>query len=157
MKREHRTLSWLVMHFDVNAQTIRTYNILKYREEYIKKLKKKCQTKKEFAERLKGEMMRSYWSKCEWELIIKIDEEGRVWLIPWAGAHDPDSVRVDVTDIPNFDWRGFAELHIAEQRYNGEAKIDVYDQLTYKDQFAKLVDYCWHTHLKYERYNPKFD
>jgi len=150
-------LSWFVMYFDINAQGVKPYDILKYREEYIKKLKKKCQTKEEFAERLKGEMMRSFWSKCEWELIVKIGEEGRVWLIPWVGCRYPELAKVDVTDFHGFDWKGFAEFHIAKQGCRGEAKIDVYDQLTYRDQFTKFVDYCWHTRLKYERYNPKFD
>ena len=156
MKRNYEILSWLVMYFDINAQVIKPYDILKHREEYIKRLKKRCKNKEEFSERLRGEMMRSYWSKCEWELIIEIDEEGRVWLSPWVGARDIASIRVDVTDDPDFDWKGFAELHTAKQRYKDRAKIDVYDQLTYKDQFTEFVDYCWHTRLKYERNNPKF-
>ena len=157
MKDNCRSLSWIVMYFDINAQEIKPYDILKYREEYIKKLKKKCNNKEEFAERIKREMMRSYWSKCEWELVVEIDENERVWLIPWVGSRDPDAVKTDVTELPDFDWREFAEYHISRQRSKGGAKIDVYDQLTYKDQFVKFVDYCWYTRLKYERYNPKFD
>lgn len=156
MKKESKPLSWLVTEYDCNANKIQYYNILKYREDDIKKMKKQCNTREEFAETLRSEMMYRYWSKCEWELIIKLTEDGRVILSPWAGCRNPDEVEIDVTDREDFDWKSFAELHISKQRYGNEAKIDVYAQLTYGDQFEKLVTYLWTTRLKYERDNPKF-
>lgn len=156
MKRDYEHLTWLVMHFDVNKQTIRPYDILKHREDYIKRLKKKCESKEQFAENLRRELMRLYWSRCEWELIIEIDGAGRVWLSPWIGSRDPEAAKIDVTDVSDYDWKGFAEEHAFKQGNKQEAKIDVYDQLMYKDRFAELVNYCWHTRLKYERYSPKF-
>lgn len=150
-------LSWLVTYYDCNANRIRYYDIFKYREDFIKKLKKKCATKEEFASKIDSELHWSYWSKCEWEMIIEIDDNGHVWLSPWVGCRNPEDVRVDVTDRTDFDWYDFATEHIGKQIYKNEAKIDVYDQLTYKDQFEKLVDYLWYTRLRYERNSAKFN
>ena len=148
-------LSWLVTYHDCNADKITYYDVLKYREDQIKQLKKKCNTKAEFSEKIRREMMWSFWSKCEWEIIIEIDENNRVWLSPWVGSRNPVNSRVDVTDRADFDWKVFSEKHIGMQIYKNRAKIDVYDQLQWK--WDEFIDYLWHTRLKYERYNSKFD
>ena len=155
MKRESNSLSWLVTYHDVNADKIKYYNILKYREDFIKKLKKKCKTKEEFADKMHREIMYYYWSKCEWELIIEVDDDNRIWLSPWVGCREPENVRIDVTDREDFDWRSFAETHIGKQIYKNEAKIDVFDQLEWR--WTEFIDYCWYTRLKWERRNSKFD
>lgn len=155
MKKEFKSsLTWLVTYYDINADKIKYYNILKYKEDFIKKLKKKCNTKEEFSEKMRREMMWSYWSKAEWELIIEIDDDNRIWLSPWVGCREPENVRIDVTDREDFDWRGFAEKHIGTQIYKNEAKIDVFDQLEWN--WDKFVDYCWYNRLRYERDHPKF-
>ena len=155
--RTHERLSWLVTYYDCNADKIKYYDIFKYREDDIKKLKKKCANKEEFAKKLRSELMYSFWSKCEWEMIIEIDDNGRVWLSPWVGCREPDKVRVDVTDRTDFNWLGFANEHIGGQIYRSKAKVDVFDQLTYSNQFEKLINLCWYTRLRYERRNSKFD
>lgn len=158
MKKDfNNSLVWFVTYYNCNADKIEYYNILKYREGFIKKLKKKCETKEEFAEKMRSEFQWAYWSKCEWELVIEIDDNNRIWLNPWVGCREPEKVRIDVTDREDFDWKGFAEEHIGKQIYKNKAKIDVFDQLTYANQFEKFIDYCWYTRLKYERTNPKFD
>ena len=154
-KREIKPLSWLVTYHDCNADKIKYYDILKYRQDFIKQLKKKCATKEEFAEKLCGEFMWLFWSKAQWEMIIEIDDDGRVWLSPWVGSRNNE--KIDVTDRTDFNWKDFANEHIGKQIYKNRAKVDVFDQLTYSDQFEKLVDMCWYTQLKYERTNPKFD
>jgi hypothetical protein len=156
MGKEFKPLSWLVTYYDCNVDQIKYYDILKYRQDFIKKLKKKCANKEEFAKKLDSELRWSYWSKCEWELIVEVDENSRVWLSPWVGSRDPQKVKIDVTDREDFDWRGFAEVHIGRQIYKNRAKVDVYDQLTFADQFEKLIDCCWYTHLPYERDSEKF-
>lgn len=156
MRKEYKSLSWFVTYYDCNADKIKHYDILKYREGFIKKLKKKCNTKSEFSEKMRMEFQWQYWSRCEWELIIEIDGNNHIWLNPWVGCREPEAVRIDVTDREDFDWRGFAEKHIGKQIYKNKAKIDVFDQLTYANQFEKFIDYCWYTRLKYERDNPKF-
>lgn len=155
MKKEFKPLSWKVKNFDCNKQVIEDYDILKYREDFIKKLKKKCATKEEFSEQLRRECMWRFWGKCEWELVIEVDDNNRIWLNPWAGCREPEKVRIDVTDIEDFDWKGFAETHIKKQIFKNEACIDVYSQLAWK--WTEFVDYCWYTRLKYERKHPKFN
>lgn len=146
----------LVKYYNCNANKIEDYDVLKRRESEIKRLKKKCATKDEFAELLRREFMWRFWSKAEWELIIAKTAEGRVILSPWCGSRNPDSEAIDITDDPAFDWSGFADEHIKKQIFKDHAKIDVYDQIMYGDRFNKLVDELWYTRLPYERDNPKF-
>lgn len=138
-----KNLKWLVYRFNVNSQKIETYNVLggKYFLEEIKKIIKKCRDKdrSEFSEALRRETIYHFWSRCEWELIIEITEDNRIFLIPWAGCREPDEAKIDVTDDTGFDWRGFAEKHINQQIYKTKAKIDVYDQLNY--MWEEFVDY----------------
>lgn len=149
MKQEFKPMSWLVKDFDCNGQAIVNYDVLRYREDFIKKLKKKSVTKEEFAEALRQEMMYYFWSKAEYELIIEIDKDNHIWLVPWCGCREPEKVRIDVTDDTSFDWRGFAAEHIKCQTYKNEAKIDVFDQLKWKWQ--EFVDYCWNYKHKWQR------
>ena len=148
MKQEHKPLTWLVKYFDCNAQKITDYDVLRYREDDIKKLKKKCSTKEEFAEELRRELMWSYWSKCEWELIIELTENNHILLKPWVGCRD-EEYNIDVTDDTSFDWKGFAAEHIGKQIYKNKAKVDVWDQIFYR--WDSFIDYCWNYHHKWQR------
>ena len=95
------------------------------------------------------EMMSQYWSRCEYEVIIEIDDNNRIWLKPWVGCVNPDDVKIDVTDDDSFDWKSFAKEHIEKQIYKNEAKIDIFDQLQWKWQ--EFIDYVWNYHHKYQR------
>ena len=150
MKKEFKPLSWLVTNFDCNAQSIKYYDVLQYREDYIKQMKKKCTTKEEFAQKLKSEFLYHYWSRAEYELIIEQDEGGRIWLNPWVGCREPEKVRIDVTDREDYDWKGFAERYI-DKRYGNDEKIDIWDQLEFV--WDLFVDYCWNYRHKYQRKN----
>lgn len=154
IKREFKPLSWKVKNYSVNDNRLWDYDVLKYREDLIKKLKKQCSTKEEFAEKMRREMMWQYWSRAEYEVIIEIDDDNRIWLKPWVGCRNPDEVKIDVTDDTSFDWRGFAKKHIDRQIYKNKAKIDVWDQLEYR--WGDFIDYLWYTRLKYERDSAKF-
>ena len=145
-----------VKYYNCNENKIEDYDILKRRESEIKKLKKKCASKEEFSQKLKGEFQYRFWAKCEWELIISKTEEGRIILSPWIGRRNPETSSLDVTDDKNFDWVGFADKYIGKQIFLNKAKIDVYDQIMYGDRFSNLVDELWYTRLPYERDNPKF-
>lgn len=147
-------LSWLTVYYDCNANKITYYDVLKYREDFVKKLKKKCATKEEFAEKMRREMMYYYWSKAEVETIIEIDDDNHIWLGPLVGFRDPENVRIDVTDRTDFDWKGFAAKHIGSQIYKNRAKIDVYSQLEYV--WDDFITYLWTTRLKWERDAAKY-
>ncbi len=155
MKKEFQPLSWKVKNFDCNRQVIEDYDILKYREDFIKKLKKKCATKEEFSEQLRRECMWRFWGRCEYELIIEVTADDRVLLKPWVGCRDKEKATIDVTEDMSFDWKGFAAKQIKKQIFKNEAQIDVYSQLEWK--WDEFVDYCWYTRLKYERKHPKFN
>lgn len=147
------SLVWNVKNFDCNAQMIRDCNILKNREDFIKKLKKSCASKKDFSEALEREFRWQYWSRSEYELIIEV-LYNRVLLMPWSGCREPMRATIDVTDDKAFNWYEFAKCHIDRQLYNDKAKIDVWHQLSWR--WKDFVDYCWYTRLPYERYNKKF-
>ena len=142
--KDFKPMGWICQHFDCNAQVIKNYDVLKYRERAIKQMKKKSNTKEEFASLLKREMMYYYWSKCEWELIMHPTDDGRIILSPWVGCREPEKVSVDVTDREDFDWKGFARYHC-----NRLVKIDIYDQLEYR--WNEFVDYCWNYRHKWQR------
>ena len=146
-------MHWYCKEYDINANVIKDIDVLRYREEDIKKMKKKSTTKEEFAELLKREMMWRFWSKCEHELVIELADDGNIWLKPWIGCRNPEEVKVNVMDHNSFDWKGFAKHHIGQQIYKSEAKIDVYYQLQWVWQ--DLVDYCWNFHHKWQRKDKK--
>lgn len=150
-------INFLVKEFDCNKQAIINYDVLNHHEDNIKKLKKKCTNRAEFAEKLRMEFMWRYWSKAEHELIISRTEDGRILLTPWCGCYDDEKAAIDVTnDYTQIDWGAFADYHINKQVCKNEAKIDVYDQIMFGDRFEKLVDILWVNRLKYERDNPKY-
>lgn len=153
-KKAIKPMTWTVKYFDWNAQVIKDYDVLKYLEKDIKHFKKICDgSKAAFAEALKRELSWRYWSKCEWELIIEIDANKRVWLRPWIGRMNSEKARIDVTNDITFDWLAFAELHCSRQRFKNTAKVDVYDQLMFRWQ--DFVDYCWNYRHKWQRTKNK--
>ncbi len=145
-----------VKYYNFNADRIEEYDVLRYQENLIKRLKKKCANKEEFFQNLIGEFRYEFWKKSEWELIISKTEEERIVLSPWIGRRNTETVSLDVTDDKNFDWIGFSDKHIDNQCFGNQAKIDVYDQIMYGDRFSNIVDELWYTRLSYERDNPKF-
>lgn len=87
-------MEWLVYYFDMNRQKMSTYNALAC-EKDIKKLLKKCDTKAEFAEELRKEMMYRYWSKAEWEIVIS----------PWCGGTAEESAeKIDIYGQLRLNW-----------------------------------------------------
>ena len=80
MKTVRPPFVWNVMLHDWNAHDARVYNVLsKTREDYIKKLKKKCITKEQFIELFDRDLMHQFWSRSEYEMILYI-EDNRVYL-----------------------------------------------------------------------------
>lgn len=136
-------LEWNVLYYNVNSNKIETYDIFGHGSfnEYFKKAFKKYKAKEEFEKDLMMEVMCYFWSKAEWELVIEITGDNRIFLSPWVGCRNPEEVKIDVTDDTNFDWRGFAEKHIKRQIYSNKAKIDVYKQVEY--MWNDFVEYVW--------------
>lgn len=147
MKKEHKIgdMHWLAMYYDVNAREFKPYNVLRYREDFIKQLKKKVTTREEFAEEMRSKMMYYYWSKCEVEVVLS-KKDGRIIMSPWVG---PKDVTLDVTDRPDFDWVDFFDKKASQFYKKDEIKIDIFDQLNY--HWDDFIDYCWNFHHKWQR------
>lgn len=145
-------LVWKVLHYDINANKIEEYNILRYKESLIRQLKKQCVDLEDFSKKIRGQMQYYYWARSEHELIIEL-EDNRVFLSPWCGRKD--AKRIEVFSDHSFDWLGFAKQQVNKQTYGNKAKIDIYAQLMWK--WEDFVVYCWYTHLPYERKHEKFN
>ena len=138
--KETKSMCWNVKYFNYNAKQVEDYNVLAYMKDRIKELKKKYKTKEEFSKYFNTLMISKYWNRCEWELIIEIEND-RVILYPWVGVAEPKSMALDVTDDNTFDWKTFAEKHIKKQLYYNKAKIDVYEQLNFR--WDDFITYVW--------------
>ena len=155
-KKVFKPFSWWVIRYDCNANKIISYDILKYEEDFIKKLKKKCETREEFSEKLRREIMYYYWGKCEAEVLIRC-EDNRIYIRPCVGCRNPEEVEIDVTDR-DFDWHGFYD-YMKEKRYvdkDGFCKIDIYEQLLYV--WTSFLEYVINYRHRYQRedYSAKF-
>lgn len=141
-------LEWNVFYYDINRNKIATYNIFRHGRfnKYVEEAFEISKTKEEFAETLRRELMYYFWSKAEWELVIELDEDDHIFLIPWCGCRNPEEVKIDVTNDTSFDWSGFAKKNIERQIYKNEAKIDVYDQIEYV--WDNFLEYVWNSKKK---------
>lgn len=141
-------LEWNVFYYDINRNKITTYNIFRYGRfnKYVEKAFETSKTKEEFAKILRRELMYYFWSKAEWELVIELDEDNHIFLIPWCGCRNPEEVKIDITNDTSFDWSGFAKKNIERQIYKNEAKIDVYDQIEYV--WDNFLEYVWNSKKK---------
>lgn len=144
-------MEWNVYNYDINSRKIKSFDIFKHSGFYhdVEKHLKKYKDKNEFADKLKSSLMYYFWSRSEYELIIEINEDNRIFLIPWCGCTEPEKAKIDVTDNKNFNWRDFAEEHIKKQIYKNKAKIDIYDQVI--SNYDEFVDFCWNSKRRRKR------
>ena len=143
--------SWVVRLHDFNADAVRSHDVLASREAFVKKLKKKHATREELASALDRDFMRQYWSRCEYEMILYIEDD-RVYLEPWVGEFKEG--RIDITDDTSLDWIAFANKMLEQAWTDKETgrkyvKFDVYDQLKFR--FDELIDFVWNYRHKYQR------
>lgn len=152
MKNKSEGFSWKVKLFDSNKKKIIDYDILAYKEEEIKKLKKKYRSFEEFSERLERILMSQYWSRCEYEVLLGYVNNTLV-LYPWVGYSGAiEDVLFDTAEDKAFDWTSFYVKH-SINRYKSipyeSMKIDVYDQL--KFVWNDFINFVWNFHHKYQR------
>ena len=92
-------MTWNVYCYDLNSNKIMTYNIFRhgrFREDVTNDLKE-CNNKDEFAKRLKSNLHYYFWSKCEWEILIK------GWLSNWL-SNESGELKADVYDQVMLNW-----------------------------------------------------
>lgn len=136
-------MTWNAYHYNMNKNVIEPFDVfqhIRFKEDTEKHLKK-CKTKEEFAEKLQSELRYYFWSKSEYECIIRVDDTNHIFLIPWCGCREPEKMKINVSNDTNFDWKKFAEYHINRQIYKNEAKIDVYEQVMWN--WNEFVDSIW--------------
>ena len=114
-------IEWYVYYYDVNRKKINTYNIFEhssFKKEFSVLLK--CDlTKEVFADQLRHILMYYFWSKCEWETVLK----------PWVGDMNIGK-KIDVYDQIMLNWDKFVEY-----AYNCKFKTctDVIEYEKYKN------------------------
>lgn len=138
-------MCWEAMRYDWNSSKFTQYNVLAYREEFVKQLKKKVTSKEEFAKKMRTEMLYYFWAKCEVEVILT-NQDGRIIMSPWVG---PKDITLDVTDRDDFDWVGLFKKETEHYIDKTTVKIDIFDQLQWK--WEEFIDYCWNFHHKWQR------
>lgn len=156
MKVVRPPFTWLILIHDFNTSTIRTYDILRQREDFIKKLKKKYENKEDFAEALRLNFQAQFWSRSEYEMILYI-ENNRVYLEPWTGTFKES--RIDITNDSTLDWLAFAQKQLDEYAWHDAendrdfVKFDVYSQIMFR--FDELINFVWNYRHKYQRINKE--
>ena len=126
-------ITYYVYVYNINAHKIEKFNIFRHGSftQYVYRAARECKDKADFAKAIRGELLYYFWSKSEYELIVRLTDDDRVFLYPWCGSSNPDNEKIEVTNETNFDWLGFAKQHIGKQIYKNEAKID------------EFIDYMW--------------
>ena len=93
-------IEWYVYYYDVNRKKIDTYNIFEhgsFKKEFNVLLK--CDlTKEVFADQLRHILMYYFWSKCEWETVLK----------PWVGDMNIGR-KIDVYNQVMLNWDKFVD------------------------------------------------
>lgn len=141
-------MEWFVYHYNINKHEIEAFNIFKHGSfaKYCNIHLNTMSDKEQFANAIKDELRYYFWSKSEYELIVKLTDDNRVFLYPWCGSRNSEDEKIEVTDEKDFDWISFAKQHISKQIYKNEAKIDVSDQVRF--QFDEFVDYVWNCNAR---------
>lgn len=126
--------------YNINVHKIEKFNIFRHGSftQYVYKAARNCKDKADFAKAIRRELLYYFWSKSEYELIIKLTDDNRVFLYPWCGNSNPDNEKIEVTSDY---WLNFAKSLINRQIYTNEAKIDIYDQVVF--QFDEFIEYVW--------------
>lgn len=133
---------WLVLNYNETSGLFEAYNILEYRQDFIKKLKKKYPDFDEFKERLRQDMFYHYCSKSEFEMIIELREGDQVFIRPWVGLSKSGSAEINITYNKMLDWVSFAKHHIEKQIFGDRAKVDIFNQIDWR--LDELARYCFY-------------
>lgn len=94
-------LEWNVIVHDINQDRIRVYNVFSHSGfvNDITKYVKQRKTREEFSELVRKSLMYYFWSKCEWEILIK----------PLCGSRNNDEEKVDVYWQIMTNWERFID------------------------------------------------
>ncbi len=94
-------LEWNVIVHDINQDKMRVYNVFDhggFRDDVAKYIKQR-KSREEFSELVRKSLLYYFWSKCEWEILIK----------PWCGSRDQKEEKVDVYWQVMNNWERFID------------------------------------------------
>ena len=147
------SLEWNVFYWDFNANKLSQLNIfhtVRFAESLDRRLNTKL-TREEFYREVKAICAYSFWSKAEYELIIRDLFERGNWeacltrgtftIKPtWYGkAKKEVTFRTeDVFELDDYNMP-YGRYYIQSSQYDTSVKIDIYEQLNLN--MDKLVDY----------------
>lgn len=95
-------LCWNVYVGDFNTRKIEPYNIFRhhgFKEDVAKAARKLKDNKDAFEEEVRNSMMYFFWSKCEWEIILR----------QWPYRDVDRDVKIDVYDQVKQNWEIFID------------------------------------------------
>lgn len=94
-------MEWNVYYYDTNHKKIQTYNIFtheSFKKEVLELFKRKEFDKDDFQKELDRILMYYFWTKAEWEILLK----------PWVRAEDKE-IKIDVYSQVKLNWEQFVE------------------------------------------------
>ena len=109
-----KPLRWMVYVGDFNRKEIKAHNIFNHYRFYqdCRKNYKRNKDRAAFEEQLRKDLMYSYWSKCEWEVIVQH------W--PPNGVEEKidcyDQIRMNWNAFTDYVWRNRREFRWKEPR-----------------------------------------
>lgn len=148
--------SWNVCNYDVNADEIRYYDVFANSKSELQEVLGESKGDYNLFEKRLGAILKArYWSRCEYELILRIEHHpieggGKIHYLlrPWIGRHNGDSAEINVTNDENFSWDAFAywildkkNESFPEKGETVDIKFDVWDQL--KFGWDSFVEEAW--------------
>lgn len=101
VQKEGRKMKWYIYYYDFNKRQITTYDIFQhdnFRTDIEKLLDNNDITYDDFKEKLERRLLVYYWSKTEWETVLK----------PWVGD-DSVELKIDVYDQVMLNWDKFVD------------------------------------------------
>lgn len=94
-------LEWNVIIHDTNQDKMKVYNVfahIGFRGDVAKYVKQRS-PRDEFSDLVRQSLMYYFWSKCEWEILIK----------PWCGSRNNTEEKIDVYRQVMNNWDRFVE------------------------------------------------
>lgn len=103
-------LSWNVYFDDFTRGKIVVRDVFNLSSSFLKgcycNYKENKNNRDAFIERLRKDVMYSYWSKCEYEIVLQ----------HWPPLRDPDGTKVDIYDQVMLNWDRFCD-YVWENRH----------------------------------------
>lgn len=102
-------LEWNVIYYNINERKINTFNVFHhggFKEDVDKLLHKTNLSKEEFVEELHGLVMYYFWSRAEWEVLIRA----------WCGGDGDEEIKIDVATQLKWNWDKFVDYVCGHNR-----------------------------------------